>query len=179
MRKQLALATATALASTAALVGLAVDASAAEHKVWVCKYVGKPGEDEVLKPGKNPIQVSYNATDADAPQVGAWFNDGQGRSVVVALGTDPEPDASVCTTPPVVDDEDEVTPEPTPEPTPTADPSVTPEPSATPTPSESPRGVPAETGGESDYTGLAVLGGLGAAGIVASAGALVASRRRH
>jgi len=36
-----------------------------EHpkKVWVCKYVGIPGIDEVLKDGKNPIDVS---------RVGKW-----------------------------------------------------------------------------------------------------------
>lgn len=191
MRKPLALTAATALVSTAALLGLATDASAAEHKVWVCKYVTQPGGEEVLKAGKNPIEVSFNATGEDAPKVGAWFNDGQERSVVVALGTDPEPSADVCTQTPDVDDEDEVTPEPTPEPTatpdPTTEPTATPEPTTpapepgtpAPTPSESPRGVPAKTGGEVDYTGIALLGGLGVAGVVTSAGVLASARRRH
>lgn len=49
------------------------------HKVFVCKYVGKPGVDERLKGGKNPISVDSSAT------VGTWFNDAQGRSYVLAV----------------------------------------------------------------------------------------------
>ncbi|WP_296664637.1 hypothetical protein [Demequina sp.] len=52
------------------------------HKVWVCVYSGTPDVDEVLKPGKNPIAVDASAT------AGEWFNDGQGRSYVVADVTD-------------------------------------------------------------------------------------------
>ena len=33
-------------------------AADANSKVWVCKYVRTPGGDEVLKAGKNPIEVS-------------------------------------------------------------------------------------------------------------------------
>ena len=61
------------------------------HKVWVCKYVGKPGVDERLKHGKNPISVDGDST------AGTWFNDAQGRSFV--LGVDdggPTPTASEC-----------------------------------------------------------------------------------
>ena len=86
-----------------------------DHKVWVCKYVGKPGVNETLKRGKNPILVDYNATGMDQPTVGAWFNDAQGRSYVVALGTDPEPSVDQC---PV--------PTPTPTPTPPTPPVTTP-----------------------------------------------------
>ena len=32
-------------------------AADADSQVWVCKYVGTPGDDEVLKEGKNPIEV--------------------------------------------------------------------------------------------------------------------------
>lgn len=60
-------------------------------KVWVCKYVGKPGVDERLKSGQNPISVdNHNYT------LGSYFNDGQGRSYVVAW--DPRHDS---TAPPV------------------------------------------------------------------------------
>ena len=52
------------------------------HKVWVCKYVQTPGSSEVLKGGKNPIQVDVAAT------VGSWFKDGQVQSYVLAEATD-------------------------------------------------------------------------------------------
>jgi len=58
------------------------------HEVWVCKYVQKPGEDEVLKRGKNPIHVDAASLTNDrgvAPQLGDTFSDGQLRSVVVSL----------------------------------------------------------------------------------------------
>lgn len=68
-------------------------------KVWVCKYVGQPGVDEVLKGGKNPIEVSVNALPGAPvdPQVGDEFSDAQERSVVVALSpANPEPTADDC-----------------------------------------------------------------------------------
>lgn len=71
-------------------------------KVWVCKFVGKPGVDEVLKGGKNPIEVSVNALPGSPvnPQVGDEFNDAQERSVVVALSpADPEPTVEDCPQP--------------------------------------------------------------------------------
>jgi hypothetical protein len=67
------------------------------HKVWVCKYVHKPGEDEVLKGGKNPIHVDEAALTNDRgvePQVGDAFSDGQFRSVVVSL--DEQAPATEC-----------------------------------------------------------------------------------
>jgi hypothetical protein len=78
------------------------------RKVFVCKYIGKPGVDERLKSGKNPISVSSNAT------VGSYFNDAQGRSFVLAEDTgQPDPDASECPQPD--------NPDPDPEPTPVPD----------------------------------------------------------
>jgi Putative Flp pilus-assembly TadE/G-like len=67
--------------------------SQAHDKVYVCKYVGKPGQNERLASGQNPILVNYNEN---------WngqtlFLDAQGYSVVIALhdtpgpGPDPEP----------------------------------------------------------------------------------------
>ena len=63
-------------------------------KVFVCKYIGKPGVDETLKGGKNPISVSSSAT------VGTYFNDAQGRSYVLAIDNEQEdPDVSQCPAP--------------------------------------------------------------------------------
>ena len=64
-------------------------------KLFVCKYVITPGEGERLQ---TLISVSFNA--ADAPAVGAFFNDQQGRSFVLALdeGQD-EPPLSACPAP--------------------------------------------------------------------------------
>ncbi|WP_332663523.1 hypothetical protein [Aeromicrobium sp.] len=88
-------------------------------KVWVCKYVGKPGVDEVLKGGKNPIEVNENALPG-APvdvSVGDEFSDAQERSVVVALSpADPEPTENDC---PGAIQPEEVTPE-----APTVDPAT-------------------------------------------------------
>lgn len=74
----------------------AVQADPAQ-KVWVCKFVGKPGVDERLKDGKNPIHVSWNSiTGSDQePYVGAQFSDAQGRSVVVSLGK-ADPGKAAC-----------------------------------------------------------------------------------
>ena len=71
-----------------------------EPKVYVCKYVGKPGVNERLKGGKNPIRVSANAT--SGAEVGEYFNDAQGRSLVVAVYVKGEP-APTC--PPAENDE--------------------------------------------------------------------------
>ena len=53
-----------------------------DHQSWVCKYVSKPGVDERLKEGKQPIIVDTSAT------VGTWFNDGQNNSFVLELATE-------------------------------------------------------------------------------------------
>jgi hypothetical protein len=90
----------TSAAATIAAVGLvALSAPAyaqpvsADSQVWVCKYVGTPGVDEVLKSGKNPIKVSGHSVDQDKDgliEVGNEFADAQGRSIVVQIeGEDP------------------------------------------------------------------------------------------
>jgi Flp pilus assembly protein TadG len=68
--------------------------SQAHDKVYVCKYVGQPGEGERLATGQNPTLVDYNEN---------WngqtlFLDAQGFSIVIALhdtpGPGPEPEPS-------------------------------------------------------------------------------------
>src|ERR687898_2549838 len=85
-------------AATIAAVGLVAfsapaHAAPASSQVWVCKYVGTPGEDERLQTGNNPIRVSGNAADEDNDGqvfVGEQFADAQGRSVIVQIeGEDP------------------------------------------------------------------------------------------
>jgi hypothetical protein len=74
----------------------------APKKVFVCKYVGKPGVDERLQTGDNPISVSVNAIPLDNVQIGSEFADAQGRSVVIAFDTgQPEPGVGDCP-PPIV-----------------------------------------------------------------------------
>lgn len=77
-QRGVALALIAALVATLAVAFFAASASANPQKVWVCKYVQQPGEDEVLKGGKNPISVSINATE------GQFFKDGQELSYVVS-----------------------------------------------------------------------------------------------
>ena len=55
------------------------------RKVFVCKFVGKPGVDERLQTGQNPISVSVNAIPLGNVQVGSYFADAQGRSLVIAF----------------------------------------------------------------------------------------------
>ena len=101
----------TSAAATIAAVGLVAlsvpaHAADADSDVWVCKYVGKPGEDEVLKEGKNPIKVNGKSADKDNDGqvfVGDQFADAQGRSVVVQIeGDDPGADSCSPTPPPVI-----------------------------------------------------------------------------
>src|SRR5215208_1004490 len=101
----------TSAAATIAAVGLlALSAPAhaadANSQVWVCKYVRTPGGDEVLKAGKNPIEVNGHSVDQDKDgQIffGDQFADAQGRSVVVQIdGKDPGADSCSPTPPPVV-----------------------------------------------------------------------------
>lgn len=74
--------------------------SEAPKKVFVCKYVGKPGVDERLQTGDNPISVSVNAIPLGNVQVGSEFADAQGRSVVIAFDTgQPEPGLDQCPPP--------------------------------------------------------------------------------
>jgi len=94
----LAVIAATSLGLIASNAAMATNNPPEDRKVFVCKYVGKPGVDERLKDGKNPISVSSNAT------VGTWFNDAQGRSYVLAVddgdpGPQDDPDVSACPAP--------------------------------------------------------------------------------
>lgn len=87
-RRAVSLATAVAFAATGAFaLASASAATADEHNEWVyvCKYVGTPGEDERLQTGQNPILVSVSAIDGP-PVIGAPFQDGQNRSVVIGYG---------------------------------------------------------------------------------------------
>ena len=55
-----------------------------DPKVFVCKFVGTPGVNERLQTSRqNPILVSANSTSGAA--VGQFFNDAQGRSLVIAV----------------------------------------------------------------------------------------------
>lgn len=101
-----------------------------DGKVYVCKYVGKPGVDEHLQTGQNPIEVSINAI-PDYQGVGSWFADSQGRSYVLATVPQvPEPTVADC---PQVGTPTPTDPTPT-EPTPTE--TETPTETFTPTPTE-------------------------------------------
>ena len=85
MRKSVVIAVSALLAAsgmTAAPTSSADDSKPSRgEKVWVCKFVGKPGEER-LKPGRNPVQVSANAG-------------GSARSVVVGTG-DVSPGREAC-----------------------------------------------------------------------------------
>ncbi|HEU5205005.1 MAG TPA: hypothetical protein VFU17_11965 [Candidatus Limnocylindrales bacterium] len=106
-------------------LALAAPVAAADNAKWfVCKYVGTPGEDEVLQTGQNPISVSENAIPLSPVVAGEFFQDSQGRSYVLVEDTgQEEPDPSECPVPVVV----EPTPTPTPTPTPEATPTPTPQ----------------------------------------------------
>jgi hypothetical protein len=87
-------ATAAGLAAAVLFAGPAGAASADPHKVWVCKYVDKPGVAEVLKDGKNPISVDYHSLRAASAQaaVSSAFDDGQFLSYGIGVdngGTPP------------------------------------------------------------------------------------------
>jgi len=93
------LAIAPVTVAVSAMVGSSASAAPGEDKVFVCKYVGTPGEDERLQTGQNPISVSVNAI-PDGAMVGAFFADDQGRSFVLALDTgQAEPPVSECPPP--------------------------------------------------------------------------------
>jgi hypothetical protein len=96
-----------AMIAMVAGVGTAAAAPAAAsdpHKSYVCKYVSKPGENERLQTGQNPIWVdNHSLLGYDGTvTVGQEFKDGQFRSVVIVANTpklDPEPSVADC--PPV------------------------------------------------------------------------------
>ena len=84
-----------------------------DGKVFVCKYVGEPGE-EVLQTGDNPISVSVNSIpafkDFEGPiedLVGEVFTDQQGPSLVLEVDIGQAEPAAEC---PLVPPPTEVTP---------------------------------------------------------------------
>ena len=133
-------------------------AADANSQVWVCKYVGTPGDDEVLKEGKNPIEVSGNSVDKDKDGqvfVGDQFADAQGRSVVVQIEGE-DPGADICS--------------------PTPPPEISPTPS--PTGGTTPGTAAPDTGGEGGGVPIGLVGG----GVLLVGAALVAAeaeRRRR
>jgi hypothetical protein len=151
-------------AATLATVGLVAfsapaHAAPASSQVWVCKYVGTPGDDETLKEGKNPIEVSANSADKDKDgqvYVGDQFADAQGRSVVVQIdGDDPGDGACSPTAPP------------------------TPSPTTPPKPGDGKPGDGApHTGGEGGDVPVGLVGG-GALLVGAALVAAEAERRRR
>lgn len=156
-RRALSLGAAAGLASIG-LVAVTTPAFAADanSKVWVCKYVRTPGGQEVLKSGKNPIEVSGHSVDKDKDGqvfVGDQFADGQELSVIVQIGGD-DPGPGICApTPP-----------------------VTPENPNTPgTPGTPGTGAPG-TGGEGSGMPLGLLGG---GALLVGAGVLAAEARRR
>jgi hypothetical protein len=149
------------LALMLAAVTLAIStASAAEgQKVWVCKYVTKPGGDEVLQGGQNPISVSSNST------VGTVFNDAQGRSYVIAVDNG-ESEPPTCPADP-------------PGPPPTSS-STTSSSSASSSSSTSSATMPssAPTGGAAPWFGNSALLAVAGLALLALAGALRLGSRR-
>lgn len=108
MRKFLTLLTAAAVALVGGLTLAPAANAESDGKVFVCKYVGTPGVDEVLQDGQNPIEVSANAIPgyvkgaAPASLLNKVFTDKQGRSIVIAVsagtggGQDDEPSITDC-----------------------------------------------------------------------------------
>lgn len=79
------------------VTGTAFAGNLSPSKAAVCKYVGKPGVNERLQTGNNPIVVDRKSW----MQIGSYFQDAQGRSYVLAFLNpgDPEPDVSQCPPP--------------------------------------------------------------------------------
>ena len=86
------------LVSIGMAIALVTPAAAnSQEKVYVCKYVGTPGVDEILQTGQNPIEVSVNAILMDPVIIGSYFADSQGRSYVLGyVPMVPEPTAADC-----------------------------------------------------------------------------------
>lgn len=115
----------------AAVLGVAQPAHATYNKVVVCKWVGTPGDGEVLQTGDNPIVVSVNALEGKGFD-GTFpfeFEDAQGRSVAIRYSENPQDkgDISECTS-------DE-----SPTPTPTTPPPTTPPPTTPPPTTQPPK----------------------------------------
>ena len=187
-----------ALAGTLTLAtGLTAHATPGDpHKVWVCKYVQKPHQNEILKSGKNPIFVDWASLTgrADAPQVGDTFSDGQDKSVVVQIGgSDPGVAACAVSTPPTTTTTKPPPTKTTNPPTTTTNPPTTtstPPATTTSTPS-TPSTTPSGGGGQTPGAGAPATGGAGdtnplngivGSGLLLAAGGLVAgdlARRRR
>jgi sugar lactone lactonase YvrE len=92
-----------ASAPSAAWADNGASSSKGGGKVFVCKYVGKPGVNERLQTGSNPIDVSVNSIKGYSG-IGSLFADAQGNSYVLAADSgQPTPNVSQCpsrTTPP-------------------------------------------------------------------------------
>ena len=133
-------------------------------KVFVCKFVGKPGVAERLKGGRNPILVSVNSligrNSERVIKLGDEFSDAQGRSVVVGFqGDNPAPTAADCVSqirPPAPPDKVK----------PVSDDTVVPD-----------AGVLADAGGLPN-TGGSPLGLLAISGLLIAGGVMVIGRRR-
>jgi hypothetical protein len=92
-----------AMAAITGLIFLALagPAAAGENntKWFVCKYVDKPGVNESLQTGQNPISVSENAINQSPVIPGTFFEDQHGRSYVLVEDTgQPDPLRSECPT---------------------------------------------------------------------------------
>jgi LPXTG-motif cell wall-anchored protein len=79
-----------ALAAEVEVAAAKVKENAFSKKVYVCKYTGTPGPDEVLQGGNNPESVSINAIDPKFEGnplllIGRVFSDAQGFSRVIAV----------------------------------------------------------------------------------------------
>ncbi|QIK72022.1 hypothetical protein G7070_06760 [Propioniciclava coleopterorum] len=143
MKYTIGIAAASTLALGAMLVSpLAVNAAGPEEKhrtAYVCKFVGKPGEAERLKEGRQPLELTAKSWWAK----GTEFGDAQERSVVVGFKGDPGPAPTRATC------EALIKPTPTPTrtktPKPTATPTRTPKPTATPTRTPKPTATPTKT----------------------------------
>src|SRR5829696_473290 len=153
-------------AATIAAVGLVAfsapaHAAPASSLVWVCKYVGTPGDDERLQTGNNPIRVNGNSADKDNDGqvfVGEQFADAQGRSVIVQIGgDDPGEEACSSTPPPVI--------------TPTTSPT------ARPTGGTTPGAAAPHTGGEGE--GGVPIGLVGGGVLLVGASLVVAEAERR
>ena len=172
-------AAALALAGTVTIAtGLTARATPGDpHKVWVCKYVQKPHQNEVLKAGKNPIFVDWASLTGKsaAPNVGDTFSDAQDKSVVVQIGgSDPGVAACVASPPPTTTT--------TPPTTSTPPPTTSTHPPTTP-PTTHPTTPPSGGGGVTPGPGAPGTGGSGepspvngivGSGLLLAAGGLVA-----
>lgn len=153
------------------------------HKVWVCKYVKKPGVAETLKGGKNPIFVDYASLTSKKtkPYVGETFQDAHFKSVVVQIGgSDPGVEACLPDTPPTEPPTSEPpTSEPPTKPPVTKPPTKTPH--TTPPGGGAGGGVPGtgapDTGGAGESSPVNTLAGSGL--LLAAAGILAADARRR